>query len=141
VAEARYELGWARQNAGQEEEALEDYEAAADSSRGEVGARARFMLGELLFGRKEFDQAIRQFQRVMYGYGGDNAPEPVKNWQAKSGFEAARCAEVQIRQASGGARAKLIEDAKKAYGFVIEKVPQGELATKAAERLQALSQL
>jgi TolA-binding protein len=141
LAEAHYELGWARQNAGQQDEAIKDYELAATASRGEVGARARFMIGELLFGKKEFDQAIRQFQRVMYGYGGENAPDAVKNWQAKSGFEAARCAEVQIQQASGAARAALIEDARKAYQFVTQKLPQGELATKATERLQALSQL
>jgi hypothetical protein len=99
------------------------------------------MVGELQFGKKEFVEAIRQFQRVMYGYGGDNASDGVKNWQAKSAFEAARCAEVQIADASGAARTKLIEEAKKAYQFAIAKQPDGELATKAAERLKALAAL
>ncbi len=141
LPEAHYELGWAKQNLDRQDEALKDYELAATASRGEVGARARFMVGELQFGKKEFAEAIRQFQRVMYGYGGDNATDGVKNWQAKSAFEAARCAEVQIAGATGAARAKLIGDAKKAYQFVMTKQPDGELATKAAERLKALSSL
>ncbi len=141
LPETHYELGWAKQNLDQQDEALKDYELAATASRGEVGARARFMIGELQFGKKKFAEAIRQFQRVMYGYGGENATDAVKNWQAKSAFEAARCGEVQISTAKGSARAKLINDAKKAYQFVIEKLPEGELATKAAERLKALSSL
>jgi TolA-binding protein len=141
LAEAYYELGWAKQNSDQEEEALKDYEQAASASRGVVGARARFMIGELYFGKKEFPEAIRQFQRVMFGYGGENAPDEVKKWQVKAGFEAARCSEVQIEKSKGAARTKLISDAKRDYGFVVDKAPEDELAPKAKERLEALSKL
>jgi len=141
VAEACYELGWAKQNSGQEDEAMKDYEQAATSSRGAVGARARFMMGELLFGRKQYDEAIREFQRAMYGYGGDNAPDDVKKWQAKSGYEAARCADVQIKDAAPADRAGLIAEAKKYYQYVIEKHPQDELAAQAKTRLTELAKL
>jgi TolA-binding protein len=141
VAEAYYELGWAKQNSGKGADALKDYEQAATMSRGAVGARARFMIGEFHFEQKKYAEAIREFQRAMYGYGGDNSAADVKTWQAKSGYEAARCAEVQIKDAAPAARAGLIAEAKKYYQYVIEKHPQDELATQAKERLAELAKL
>ena len=55
-----YETGWAKQNLGQLADALQDYEAAATKSRDHVGARARFMMGQIHFEKKEFDDAIRE---------------------------------------------------------------------------------
>ena len=141
VPEACYELGWAKQNSGKEDEAMKDYEQAADKSRGAVGARARFMIGELHFTRKKYVDAIREFQRTMYGYGGDKALPEVKKWQAKSGYEAGRCADVQIQGAAPPARPGLIADAKKYYQYVVDKHPQDELAAQAKTRLTELSKL
>ena len=142
LAEALYELGWAKQNLGKNDEALANYEAAATKSRDQVGARARFMRGELLFADKKHDEASREFQRAMYGYGGDQATAETKNWQAKSGYEAGRCAEVQIAAAKdSAARQKHLADAKRCYTFVAEKHPEHELAAEAKKRLAALSKL
>jgi tetratricopeptide (TPR) repeat protein len=140
LAQAYYERGWARQQLGQTEPALEDYEQAATRSREEVGARARFMRGELLFADKRHELAIRDFMRVMYGFGGDQAPPAVRNWQAKSGFEAGRCAEVLLGKASDAvARQKHLADARKFYSFVVEKHAQHELASQARKRLDELN--
>jgi cellulose synthase operon protein C len=141
VPEARYELAFAQQNLGDEASALKNYELAADSSRTALGARARFMIGELHFGRKDYVAAIREFQRVMFGFGGDSAAEDVRPWQAKAAFEAARCSEVQIQNAPGPARPGLIADARKYYQMVVDKHPEHELATQAKTRLQALAKL
>jgi TolA-binding protein len=142
LAEAIYESGWAKQNLGQTAEAMQDYATAADESRTEAGARARFMLGELLFEQKKYAEAIKEFQRGMYGYGGDAASAETKNWQAKSGYEAGRCAEVQISSAREAAsKSKLVADAKKFYGFVAEKHPTHELAVEAKKRLDILAKL
>lgn len=141
LPEAYCELGRAKQNSGKEADAMQDYEKAATLSRGEAGARARFMLGELTFGQKNFAEAYRQFQRVMFGYGGDSATPEVKKWQAKAGFEAARCAEVQVKDAQGAARGELLIQAVKAYQYVIEKHPQDELAAQAKKRIDDLSRL
>lgn len=142
LAETFYELGAAKQNAKRADEAAKDYTTAAEKSRGEVGARARFMLGELYFEQKNFVEAIREFQRAMYGYGGDAAAPETKNWQAKSGFEAGRCAEVQIGSAKDAAtKTKSIEDAKKFYGYVVEKHPSHELAAEAKKRLDVVGKL
>ena len=102
-----------------------------DLSRGEAGAYAQYLIGEIQFERKQHGEAIRSFLRVMYGYGGESAPKEVQHWQAMAGFEAGRCAEVQ----------KQIADAKKYYAFVTERFAQHELAPKAKERLDALNKL
>jgi TolA-binding protein len=141
VPEARYELAFAQQNLGDEDSALKNYELAADASRGAVGARARFMIGELYFGKKDYVTAIREFQRVMFGFGGDAAAEDVKPWQAKAAFEAARCSEVQIEGAAAPARTGLVADARKFYQYVVEKHPEHDLVAQAKTRLQALSKL
>jgi cellulose synthase operon protein C len=141
VPEAHYELGWAKHQSGDAEAALKDYEVAAEQSREHVGARARFMMGEVYFERKEYEPAIREFQRAMFLYGGDNATAETKNWQAKAGYEAGRCSEVQIMGAKDAARTKLIADAKRFYGFVVDKHPQHELAAQSKKQLEKLSKL
>jgi len=142
LAEALYERGWARQNLRQLDEALRDYERAASISRGEVGARARFMIGEVQFDRKQYAEAVNSFRRVMYGFGGETASPDVKQWQATAGYEAGRCVEVQIKDAnSPKQRAKAIEDAKRFFRFVVEKHVGHRLAEKARQRLTELSKL
>lgn len=142
LAEAAYELGWAQQNLGQTDAALADYERAATLSRDHVGARARFMRGELFFVQKKHDEASREFQRAMYGYGSDQATTETKNWQAKSGYEAGRCAEVQLATAvDATAKQKHLADAQRCYRFVTEKHSAHDLVSEANKRLSALSKL
>ena len=142
LAEAIYEAGWAQQNLGKNDEALKNYEAAATKSRDHVGARARFMMGELHFAAKKHDDAIREFQRAMFGFGAEQATPETKNWQAKSGYEAGRCAEVQITEAKdAAAKQKAIADAKRLYTFVAEKHADHELAAQAKKRLDVLNKL
>jgi cellulose synthase operon protein C len=141
VPEARYELAFAQQNLGDEESAMQNFTLAAESSRESLGARARFMIGELHFARKDYRAAIREFQRVMFGFGGDAATDEIKPWQAKAAFEAARCSEVQIQDAAATDRPGLIADARRFYQYVVEKHPDHELAAQAKSRLQVLSKL
>jgi TolA-binding protein len=141
LAEANYELGWALQNSGKPDEALKHYEVAATKSRDQLGARARFMMGEIYFEKKLFSEAIKEFKLAMYGYGGEQAPAETQNWQARAGYEAGRCAEVQITAASADAKAALVSEAKKAYGFVVEKHAEHQLAGEARKRLEALAKL
>ena len=122
---------------GKTDEALKDYEAAATQV-----ARSRRGAGPLHDGRaatsqqKKHDEASREFQRAMFGYGGEQATPETKNWQAKSGYEAGRCAEVQIAAAKdAAAKQKLIADAKRFYTFVAEKHASHELAAEAKKRL------
>lgn len=142
LAEAYYEAGWARQNSGKAEEALADYESAASKSRDHVGARARFMMGEIFFEQKKHVEAIREFQRAMFGFGGDAATAETKTWQAKAAFEAGRCAEVQLGAATDSDTKQMrLADAIRFYTQLVEKHPQDSLAGDAKKRLAELAKL
>jgi tetratricopeptide (TPR) repeat protein len=137
VTEAVYERGWALQNLQRLDEAGQCYQQVIEASRGELGARARFMLGELYFGQKDFQNAIREFRLLIYGYGGDAAPDEIKPWQAKGGLEAGRCAAILAGQANTGQqRATLLANARKYLGYVAEKHPNSPEAVAAAQQLK-----
>lgn len=138
---ALYELGFCKQSQGKTEEAVIHYTEVANNYRNEVAARARFMLGEIYFGQRDLVKAIPEFQRVMYGFGGEKAPDEIKNWQAKSAIEAARCSEALIQTLSGPARKKVVDTTIEFYEFVVEKHPKHELASQAQSRLGELQKL
>ena len=139
VAQATYEQGWAQKNLNQLDQALQSFGQVAASSRNELGARARFMIGEVLFLKKDYSAAILEFRRVMFGYGADAAPEEVKQWQAKSGFEAGRCATVLASQERNPQRrAQLVEGAKGFFRYVISDHPKATEVQSAQEQLQRL---
>ena len=141
LAEAYFERGRARQKLNQLDQAVADFKQAA-SGRATRWGLAQFMLGEVGFQQKRFDDAIKDFQRVMFRYGTEQLPPDVKNWQAKAGYEAGRCCEVLIESAASPAeRTVRIADAKKFYRYVVETHSDNELATEAKKRLDALAQL
>lgn len=141
LATALYELGFCKQNQNKPQEALAHYAEVANNYRNEVGARARFMMGEVYFEQRDFVSAIPEFQRVMYGFGGDRATEEIKNWQVKSAFEAARCSEVLIQNLQGEGREKIIKAAQDYYRFIVEKHAAHDLAAQAQNRLGELQKI
>ncbi|TWT74260.1 tetratricopeptide repeat protein [Allorhodopirellula solitaria] len=139
LSQVFYETGFAYQQTGQDERALQLYGEVADNYRNAVAARARFMMGEIYFAQKEYAKAIPEFQRVMYGFGAEQAPAEIKNWQGKSAFEAGRCAESLFDIAkTGSAKSKARGFATRFYQYVIDKHADHELAVQAKERLQAI---
>jgi TolA-binding protein len=134
-----YETGFAHQQKGDSANALKFFQEVADKFRNESAARARFMMGEIYFANKEFDKAIPEFQRVMYGFGAEKAPARIQNWQAKSGFEAARCSELlmQIAKTPTG-KQQALKYATDFFTYVVEKHPNHELAAQSRQRLEAL---
>lgn len=136
-----YELAFCKQQQGKTNEALKLYSEVAGEFRSEVGARARFMMGEIYFGKRDFVKAIPEFQRVMYGFGGDRASDSVKNWQVKAAYEAARCSEVLLESLQGPGRDKVIQTAQEFYSFIVEKHAKHELAAQAQTRLGELQRL
>jgi TolA-binding protein len=130
VPEALYEQGWAKQNQRKFDEALKLYEAAAEKApTREVGARARFMTGEVLFEQGNHKDAVRSFFQVAYGFSETGAPESIRVWQANSLYESARCFEVL----------KNPEQAKKLYAELLEKYPKSDKADLAKRRLAELA--
>jgi len=121
AAETNYELAWAKQNLGQVDEALKLYELVTEQSQDVVAARARFMIGEIYFERKDHNEAVRHFFRAAVGY---DFPE----WQARAHFEAGRCFEVMGK----------LDQAKKSYQEVVDKFGRFEEGPLAKKRLEAL---
>lgn len=141
VPEAHLERGWARQNLGQLEEAFDDYAVTAETN-GELGARSRFMMGETRFQQKAYSDAIKEFQRVMFYYGGDKAPESVKKWQARAALEAGRSAELLIAAStSSREKRKYIDEAKKFYQYILNNHPKASSTKTAQGRLDQLRRL
>lgn len=142
LAEAYFERGQGKLKLEQLDAAADDFRQAADRSRGVVGVRALFMIGEIRFQQKRYEDAIKDFQRAMFRAVPENAPEALRDWQAKAGFEAGRCCEVRIGQVEpGSARAKYIADAKKFYQYVVQTHDGHDLAAEARKRLEALAKL
>jgi len=142
LSETYYEIGWAQHQLKKFDLAMKAYEEAATESRIAVGARARFMMGEVEFEQKKFAQAIRHFQRVMYGFGGAEAVADVKAWQSQAALEAGLCCEVQIQESKTAAEKKRwITDARKYYNYVLQSHPASRDVARAKKRLEALSSL
>ena len=136
-SEAHYEYAWALQNLGRVKDARSHYQAVAETSRDALGAQARFMLGELEFAEKRFVNAVREFRLLMYGFGGDAAPEDVKPWQAKGALEAGRASAILAGQASNTAeKRQYLEAARKYLTFVIDRFPATKEAKVAESQLK-----
>ncbi len=141
LATVIYEMGFCAQQQSKLEDALKLYAEVANKYRNETAARARFMMGEVYFSQRDFAKAIAEFQRVMYGFGAEKAPEDIKNWQAKSAFEAARCSEVLIENLKGDAREKIVTATREFYQFIVDRHAAHSLAAQAQSRLGELSKL
>lgn len=135
---AVYELGYCKQKQEQPTEALKYYGQVVENNHNELSARARFMMGEVYFSQRDFKRAIEEFTRVAYGFGGDRAPDEIKNWQAKSAYEAARCYEMLASDLRGDSQNKAIAGARKFYEDIVNEHAQHELAKQASSRLGEL---
>ena len=141
LPQAIYEQGWAERNLGKLPQALKSFQQVTKASpRNELGARARFMTGEVLFEQKNYSAAILEFRRVMFGFGAEKASDAIKQWQSKAAFEAGRCAAVLAGQEENAQRrSQLIEGARGFFQYVLEKHPRAAEANTAREQLQRLS--
>jgi len=75
----------------------------------------------------------------MYGFGAEKAADSIKNWQAKSGFEAGRCCELLSQTAkTETSKQRAAEIGNKFFNYVIENHPSHELVAKARQRIEAL---
>lgn len=139
ASDAWFEVGEARRGKGEVDVAITAYETAATAGSARLAARSRCMVGEIYFAQENYDEAVKQFRRVMFGYD-ESAPADVKIWQAFAGYEAGRCAQVRAATAEGAERTKRIEEATEAFGYVVERHPQDRLAAEARKQLEKLNQ-
>ena len=140
--DAWLELGTARQGLGQSEDAIKAWEKAG-SSLSKTGARALCMIGDQYFKEKKFDEAIRQFKLVYFGFGGPQSAKEIQAWQAYAVYEAARCHFVQMGKEGiePGLKTKLKGEAIKAFSYLLKHYPEDLLAPEAKRQLDALNKM
>lgn len=118
--QARFGLGWARENLGRYEEAIEQYRHVVERHHGPTAARAQFQIGECLMALSRHGEAAAELLKVdiLYAY-----PE----WSAAALFEAGRCFE-----ALGN-----VAEARRQYAAVQERFGQTHWAELARSRMAA----
>jgi TolA-binding protein len=77
-------VAYALQQQEQLDAAVRVYQQVKQETETETAAKATFMIGEIEFGRKRYEDAIEAFLLVTVGY-------PYESWQALARFETARC--------------------------------------------------
>jgi len=125
--EMLYEQAWALQNQGKLDEAAKIYAEVTGMTGGEVGARARLMIGEIKFEQGDHNAAFRDFFKVFRTDYRD-APESYNPWKAQALYEAARCLEVL----------KKPDQALKYYEELVSTYPKSQVTPLAAKRVAAL---
>ncbi len=118
--QAQFGVGWAREQRGLLDAAIEAYRGVTERHRGVTAARAQFQIGECLFGEKRFEEAVRELLKVdiLYAY-----PE----WSAAALFEAGRCF-LELGK---------LAEAREQFNAVIENHPQSRWAEQARRSLSA----
>ena len=118
--QARFGIGWARENQSRYDDAIKAYRLVLANHQGVTAARAQFQIGECLFAQKKYADAARELLNVeiLYAY-----PE----WSAAALFEAGRCFE----------KLKKHDDARARYEEVREKYGDSKWAKMAEQRLAA----
>jgi TolA-binding protein len=121
IAEAKCGLAFALQNQGRLDDAASLYAEVTGVTGTETAAKARFMIGEIAFGRKQYKQAVEHFLETALGY-------PYPEWQALGHFEAARCL-IELKDA-----ARAIAELE----TVVRKYPDHPSAKDAARLIASL---
>lgn len=143
AADTWLEMGNAHRGLKKFTAAISAFENATEKDpNGATGARAGFLMGEVLFQEKKFKEAINQYKLIIYGFGGKRAPEQIKKWQCSSGYETARCHHVQIKTETDQKKRKLlIDEAIKFYNYVIENHSSDRLAAESKKQIAVLKKL
>jgi TolA-binding protein len=118
--QARFGQGWARENQGKLDAAIEAYRDVVARHKGPTAARSQFQIGECLYAQKKYEQASVELLKtdVLFEY-----PE----WSAAAIYEAGRC----LAEMGRG------EDASKQFKDVVKRFPETRWAGMAKERLEA----
>ena len=137
--DARMEIGDAHRALRDFDNAVAAYSEAARHP-GKTGARSMCMVGEIYFDQKNFADAINKFKLVWYGYGGSEATDAVKPWQALALFEAARCNLVMasVSESNQAVKEKHVQEAVKFFENLLKKFPNDKMATEAKNQLEKL---
>jgi TolA-binding protein len=121
INEASYGRAVALHKQKKLDEALRLYEQVTRHTETEVAAKARFMMGEIAFGRKEYREAFAHYLEVAVGY-------PYREWQALAQYETARCFEAM------GEKNRAVACLKQ----FLDRFPEHRLAKEADKLMQEI---
>src|SRR5690606_1752736 len=117
--QARFGVGFARENQGRLDEAIEAYRPVADGHKGPTAARAQFQIGECLFAKKDYEAAVRELLKTDILHA-----EP--QWSAAALYEAGRCFEAMNKA----------PEARAQYEQVVSRFQEQRWAELAEARLE-----
>ena len=120
--QARFGLGWARENQGRHEDAVREYRQVVERHSGSTAARAQFQIGECLFAQKKYTEAAGELLKVdiLYDY-----PE----WSAAALYEAGQVFDKLNQRA----------EARQQFQAVADRFAETRWAAMAAKRLSDLT--
>jgi TolA-binding protein len=118
--QARFGQGWARENQGRQDGAIEAYKDIVSRHEGITAARAQFQIGECLYAQKKLAEAVGELLKVdvLYDY-----PE----WSAAALYEAGRCL----------TELKRVPEARQQFEDLVKRFPDTKWAALAKERMPA----
>lgn len=120
--QAQFGHAFALENQQRPDDAIAGYRKVIERHSGPTAARAQFQIGECLFAKKKYDEAVRELLKVdiLYAY---------PQWSAAALYEAGRCFEELAKPAEAKAQFEQVQD----------KYPDTEWAKLASQRLTAMS--
>ena len=120
--QAQFGLGWAKENQRRYDDAMREYEKVVARHQGQTAARAQFQIGQCLFAKGAYEDAVRELLKVdiLYAY---------PQWSGAALYEAGRCFEKL---------GKAVE-ARAHFQQVLDKFKDTEWATLASRRLAELA--
>ncbi|MFO0826798.1 MAG: tetratricopeptide repeat protein [Phycisphaerales bacterium] len=121
--QSRFAIGWAREQRGRRDAAIEAYRQVASSGAGETPARAQFQIGECLFALDRHEDAVREFLKVDVLFA---QPE----WQSAALFEAGRCLTALGRT----------DDANRQFDDLLRRFPESQWAAAARRERERTAQ-
>jgi TolA-binding protein len=118
--QARFGQGWARENQGRHEPAMEAYRDVVARHKGATAARAQFQIGECLYAQKKLEPAVAELLKtdVLFAYA---------EWSAAALYEAGRCLDEMGRP----------DDAAKQFDDLMKRFPDSRWASLASEKRRA----
>ena len=139
-ADAWLEIGLALAGKGNRSQAMDAWQKAV-GSMSVTGARARSLLGEALAADQQYQDALNQYKLVYFGFGGVDADDDIRPWQAYALYEAARLNQSLARDAVGPVLQQRIDEAIGQYERLLEHYGDSDMADEAKRQLEKLKQL
>ena len=111
----------------------------ATTSLSKTGAEATCLIGHQLLKEKKYDEAEREFKKVFFGFGGNEAKPDIQPWQAYARYEAARSNFLRAQETTNSqAKQAYLKIAIKHFQALVNDYPNDKLAAKAKSELERL---